>query len=207
MGRLKPRGDGKPVDYHFESEWFIPADAVSTATVLHDPLSCLVWWRAGFLRGELIEPGNEDRIGAVVRFLTKGCFPYSFQFVLRVMEAKFPDGFIAAVAGHFEGEMRCRIEPLAVNASRVRCEWIVRVHQPFVRHWSPLIRRMLAWNHQWIMRQGEIGLSLAAAAASLESVTTYPIPTFPHCWRSFRDGIPWEPWTASWELAKAHSQA
>lgn len=203
MGQLLPSETSRPHDYRFVSEWLVPAPVEHIAAVFLDPASPLVWWRAGFLRGEILDAGQADHTGTTIRFLSKGFLPYTFQFVLRVKEARHAEGFVAETAGDFNGTMKCWVRDLSENGASALCEWQVLVEQPLIRAFSPVLRPIFAWNHRWVMRQGEKGLTVLARRDPLDAI---PRATFPHHRASLVDAIPWKPWTASWELACQHGR-
>ncbi|MCB1129789.1 MAG: hypothetical protein KDN05_01585 [Verrucomicrobiae bacterium] len=185
------------------SRWSFAATAEEVADAMSAVESPVLWWPAAFLRAEVLEEGGLHGAGAVVRFLSKGWMPHTFQFVLRIREVDVPWRFVAEARGDFTGWMRCDITNDGPGTI-VDCEWHVSVAQPFVRSFSPLVRRAFVRNHRWVMRRGEEGLRLEIErrrSGGLAASMDYPRPTFPHNLGWWNDRIAWKGWTESWERA------
>lgn len=190
-------------EYRLLSRWVFDAAPEEVVTAMAATESPKLWWPAAFLRAEVLRHGGDHGAGSIARFLVKGWMPHTFQFVMHLREVDFPNQFEADVRGDFAGWMRCR---LTADGCRTfaDCEWRVTVAQPFVRAFSPLIRRVFVGNHRWVMRRGERGLrgeverrrqGLPAGSVS------YQGPTFPHNLAWWNRRIAWRPWTESWEQA------
>ena len=46
----------------------------------------------------------------------------------------------------------------AERGTRAALEWNVEVRKGLVRHLTPVLRPLFAWNHNWVMGQGESAL-------------------------------------------------
>ena len=73
---------------------------------------------------------------------------------------------MSRIDGDFEGEGIWTLEP-ADGGTRVVLEWRVDVRKRLVRHLTPLLRPLFAWNHRWAMRRGQASIVAELGAASL----------------------------------------
>ena len=83
-------------DYEFVTNWRIEGTVEEVFDVLDDPAQMARWWPAVYLETELLEPGDERRVGRVVRMLTKGWLPYTIRWRLTVTTSQRPDEFSIA---------------------------------------------------------------------------------------------------------------
>lgn len=203
MGRLIADGSA-PHEYHLTSQWLVEGTTEQVAAAMASGESPVRWWGAAFLRAEVLRAGGDHGQGTLVRFLTRGWMPHTFQFVLHLKEVRRHKGFMADVRGDFFGVMGCTLIPRTGGTTFVNREWKVSVAQPYVKWLSPWFRRIFALNHRWVMRCGEQGLQEHVQRRGCDDANhRRPCrgPTFPHNLGWWVDRIAWHPWTESWERA------
>jgi len=150
--------------YAFVDEWLVPAPAAAVYALLSCPREYPRWWGDAFLEGEG-DPGPAAT-GKRACLVTRGRLPYRLRWDLICVEADAPRRLVSRIDGDFEGEGIWTLEP-ADGGTRVVLEWRVDVRKPLVRHLTPLLRPLFAWNHRWAMRRGQASIVAELAAASL----------------------------------------
>lgn len=191
----------KAETFRLESNWEIDASRRELLAVSRDPLSLASWWSAVFLRAELIEPGDPDRLGLTVRFHTKGLLPHTFQFTARITRVD-PRGAVRIDTwGDFDGT--CAVElRRSASGMAIGVVWQVNVRQPYIRPLVRLLRPAFAANHRWAMRRGREGLEAEIRrrrqGIAVRSGVAWQTPTFPHnlglvrrMFRWNRDAVRW----------------
>lgn len=137
--------------YEFVDAWFVPAGADRVYSILSCPREYPTWWRDAFLSGEG-DPGPAAP-GKRARMLTRGRLPYRLRWELTCVEA-VPERLVSRITGDFEGTGVWTFEPVE-GGTRATLEWRIDVRKPLVRHLTPLLRPLFAWNHRWAMRKGQ----------------------------------------------------
>jgi hypothetical protein len=65
-----------------------------------------------------------------------------------------PWKLVSRIDGDFVGEGIWTLTPVG-GGTRAVLEWQVEVRKPLVRHLTPLLRPLFAWNHRWAMARGQ----------------------------------------------------
>jgi hypothetical protein len=150
--------------YSFTDAWFVPAIAVEVYELLSCPRDYPAWWGEAFLAGEG-DPGPAAP-GKRTRLVTRGWLPYRLHWELVCVEADRPRRLVSHIRGDFEGEGIWTLTE-SEGGTRAVLEWRVEVRKPLVRHLTPLLRPLFAWNHRWAMRRGQEAITrLLASSAS-----------------------------------------
>ncbi len=164
--------------YTFVDEWLVPAAAEEVYALLSCPREYPRWWRDAFLEGEG-DPPPAAR-GKRARLLTRGRLPYRLRWELVCVEADAPRRLVSRIHGDFEGEGIWTLTPVE-GGTRVVLDWRVDVRKPLVRHLTPLLRPLFAWNHRWAMRRGqerivvELGAARSADSREAGAETVAPV--------------------------------
>ncbi len=164
--------------YTFVDEWLVPAAAEEVYALLSCPREYPRWWRDAFLEGEG-DPPPAAR-GKRARLLTRGRLPYRLRWELVCVEADAPRRLVSRIHGDFEGEGIWTLTPVE-GGTRVVLDWRVDVRKPLVRHLTPLLRPLFAWNHRWAMRRGqerivaELGAARSADRREAGAETVAPV--------------------------------
>ena len=138
--------------YCFVDEWLVAARPHRVYELLSCPREYAAWWGDAFLQGE--GDAGPAAPGKRARLLTRGRLPYRLRWELTCVEAVAPRRLVSRIDGDFVGTGTWTLT--AVGAStRAVLEWDVEVRKPLVRHLTPLLRPLFAWNHRWAMRRGQ----------------------------------------------------
>lgn len=156
--------------YHIVTTWRVPGTVEEVAAVLGDVEALPLWWPSVYLEAREREPGDDQGVGKVVALRTKGWLPYTLAWEFRVTEVDPGTGSGGRVVleprGDFtgRGEWALRQEGTAEAPVTVACyDWDVVARKPLLRALTPLLRPLLAANHDWAMRRGEESLRLELA--------------------------------------------
>jgi hypothetical protein len=169
-------------EYRFFTYWRVLATEQEVSDVLTDARELPRWWPAVYLDAEELEPGDERGVGKRVRLHTKGWFPYTLDWELRVKESRSPHGFTIEARGDLVGTGDWDFEQSGAW-TLVTYDWSVRAESPLLRLLSPVLRPLFEANHRWAMRTGEESLRLelsrrrAATASERAKIPPPPGPT------------------------------
>lgn len=147
--------------YSFVDEWDVPGAIEDVYALLSCPREYPRWWGAAFLEGEG-DPGPAAP-GKRTRLVTRGRLPYRLRWELVCLEADEPTRLVSQISGDFEGQGIWTLTPVE-GGTRAVLEWQVDVHKPLVRHLTPLMRPLFAWNHRWAMDRGRESILAELAA-------------------------------------------
>ena len=97
---------------------------------------------------------------------------------LTCVEAVAPSRLVSGVRGDFVGTGTWTLTEVE-GGTRVVLDWDVEVRKPVVRHLTPLLRPLFAWNHRWAMQRGQeriVRLLEEASPASSRRGSRPPVP-------------------------------
>jgi uncharacterized protein YndB with AHSA1/START domain len=162
--------------YRFVDEWLVPASAEWVYELLSRPREYPNWWGDAFLRGA----GDDGAAAPGKRawLLTRGRLPYRLRWELTCVEAVAPSRLVSGVRGDFVGTGTWTLTEVE-GGTRVVLDWDVEVCKPVLRHLTPLLRPLFAWNHRWAMQRGQeriVGLLEEASPASSNRGSRPPVP-------------------------------
>jgi hypothetical protein len=144
-------------EYHFTTRWRFWSTAQEVLDILEDPTDLVRWWPSVYLDVQVIQEGDEERIGELVALYTRGWLPYTLRWQLRITEI-IPQSKIAFdVWGDFTGRGVWLFEE-EDEWVHVTYEWHVRVNKPLLRFFSFLLKPIFSANHRWAMKEGEKSL-------------------------------------------------
>jgi len=143
--------------FHLVTEWQVEAPLDRVWALLVAPQDWPGWWRA-VERVELVEPGDEDGIGALRRMTWKTALPYSLAFSMRTTRVEAMRLIEGRASGELDGTGRWTLSP-SPGGTAVRYDWIVEVTKPWMRLAAPLLRPVFAWNHDIVMGWGKEGIA------------------------------------------------
>jgi Polyketide cyclase / dehydrase and lipid transport len=89
-------------DYQFLTTWCIDARIEAVFDVLNDSPGYPRWWK-GVVSVEVLEEGDETRVGELDHFTWRSVLPYSLGFDLRVTRVKRPYLIEGYASGELEG--------------------------------------------------------------------------------------------------------
>jgi uncharacterized protein YndB with AHSA1/START domain len=146
--------------YRFVDEWLVPASPEWVYGLLSCPRGYPEWWGKAFLEGE--GDAGPAAPGKRARLLTRGRLPYRLRWELTCVEATAPSRLVSRIEGDFVGEGIWTISP-AERGTRAALEWNVEVRKSLVRHLTPVLRPLFAWNHRWAIARGLESITALAA--------------------------------------------
>jgi hypothetical protein len=155
-------------DYHFVTEWRVPSTVEEVSDVLGDAPGLARWWSSVYIQVDVLQPGNADGVGRVVRLHTKGWLPYTLEWQFRVVETKRPYGFTIEAFGDFVGRGEWTFEQRGSDV-RIVYDWKIRADKPLLRYLSFLLKPIFSMNHHWAMNQGEKSLKQELARRRVAS--------------------------------------
>ena len=149
-------------EYRFVTRWRVEGTVDEVYRILDNPVDYVRWWPAVWLRAEIVDAGDANGVGKLLRFTSRGRLPYALRWTARTVEKNPPRTLVVKASGDFDGEGRWT---LTQDGSHVDIEyvWAIAVHKPIVRHLSFLLRPMFEANHRWAMARGEESLRLELA--------------------------------------------
>jgi hypothetical protein len=152
--------------YDFLSRWRIEDAALTdVADVLEDTAALPRWWPELFKAVTIVHAGGEHALGQVAACTCRARLPYTLRFTYTVVDQRYPNGSTLDSTGDLVGRGIWRLSARGSGVD-AEYEWQVRLEKPWLRFFSPLLRPLLAWNHEWSMRKGEAGLRREVARRS-----------------------------------------
>ena len=124
--------------------------------ILSDAPSLPRWWPDVYLRVDVLEPGEPDGVGRVVRLDTKGLLPYRLRWCFRV-ESVSPGGSRIRCWGDFAGTGVWSWRQDGPDVE-VAYDWNVVAEKPLFRALSWALKPVFSANHRWAMARGEESL-------------------------------------------------
>jgi hypothetical protein len=92
--------------YRFVTHWRVEGTPEEVYRVIEEVEAFPRWWPAVWLRAEVLDPGDADGVGNVVRFTSKGWLPYILQWTAQTVAKEFPSWVVLRASGDFDGEGR-----------------------------------------------------------------------------------------------------
>ena len=145
--------------YSFLTTWCVAAPLERVWDVLADPEGYPEWWK-GVREVTVLEQGeNGGRgVGTLYRLKWRSKLPYSLEFDMRVTRSEPPYLLEGHASGELEGVGIWRLYEGAAGTALVY-SWDVSTTRAWMNRLSRLGRPVFAWNHDYVMRQGAIGLA------------------------------------------------
>src|SRR5579859_3261416 len=144
--------------YDFLSTWrFDDTRITEVADILEDTASLPRWWPDLFREVTIEKRGTGHGLGEVARCACRARLPYTLRFTYTCVEERYPYGSTIDSTGDLVGRGIWRLAQRDRGVD-VEYSWRVRLEKPFLRLLSPLLRPLLAANHEWSMRRGEAGM-------------------------------------------------
>jgi uncharacterized protein YndB with AHSA1/START domain len=139
-------------DYRFLTTWLIEAPRAAVFEVIRDAERWPEWWR-GVESVLTLEPGDDDGVGSLGRYVWRSRLPYRIEFDTRTLRVERPFLMEGRASGGLEGTGVWRLfEERGVTA--VTYDWRVRTTGAWMNRVAPLLRPAFAWNHDVVMRWG-----------------------------------------------------
>ena len=151
--------------YRFLTTWVLACERERAWDAIYRSERWPEWWR-GVRVAERLAEGDERGVGQLGRYEWRSLIPYPVRFEVRSTRVQRPLLLEGEATGELAGIGRWRLfeqrsgeagEPEAITA--VTYEWNVRTTRPWMNLVAPVARPIFAWNHDWVMRQGGVGLA------------------------------------------------
>ena len=148
--------------YSFLTTWCVAAPIEPVWDLISSSERYPEWWK-GVRKVTELEPGGENGVGTLSRLEWRSKLPYSLEFDVRVTRSEPPYLLEGHASGELEGVGVWRLYSSDIGTALVY-SWDVSTTRAWMNAISPLARRVFAWNHDYVMRQGAIGLSTRLGA-------------------------------------------
>lgn len=143
---------------HFDlvSQWRIEAPVERVWAALTDPDAWPRWWPY-VLGVQTLREGGADGVGSVRRIDWATRLPYRLLIEVEAVESVRLQRLRARSRGQLDGEglWLLRADDGGTDVTYV---WRVRVVKRWMRWLAPLLAPVFRWNHDAVMRAGEVGL-------------------------------------------------
>jgi uncharacterized protein YndB with AHSA1/START domain len=146
-----------PSRYSFLTTWVLDAPIERVWDVLAENERWPEWWR-GAEAVQVLEPGDEARVGELARYTWRARLPYRLEMDIRTTVVERPVLCEGRVTGGLEGLGRWRLFERSCHTT-VTFEWQVATTRPWMNALAPLARPLFRSNHDWVMRNGGTGLA------------------------------------------------
>lgn len=158
--------------FRFVTLWELDASIEDVWAAFTDYPQWPRWWSAVRSVNEL-QPSNPDGIGGVSRFVWRTPLGYSLSFDTRITQLEAPHLIALEAVGEVEGTGRWQLSATE-RGTELLYFWSVRTTQPWMNGLARLIKPLMEWNHDAVMRQGGIGLAQHLGAALLRNEALPP---------------------------------
>ena len=144
--------------YEFLTRWRFDDAAINeVADILEDTASLPRWWPELFRTVRILKPGTGHGLGEVAQCACRARLPYTLRFTYTCVEVHYPYGSTIESTGDLVGRGVWRLAQRDGGVD-VEYEWRVDLTKPLLRLVSPLLKPLLAANHEWSMQKGEAGM-------------------------------------------------
>lgn len=144
-------------DFHLVTDWHIAADIDAVWQALHHPDYWPRWWP--YVRSvEKLRAGDSEGVGSLYRIEWTSKLPYEFSFEIETVEVVRYERIRGLARGQLNGQGVWEVSP-DESSTRVRYTWTVSLTVPWMRRLKPLAAPIFRWNHNAVMRAGELGLA------------------------------------------------
>ena len=144
--------------YDFLSKWrFDGTDITEVADVLEDTASLPRWWPDLFRKVTILKHGGEHGLGEVAACECRAYLPYTLRFTYTCVAVQYPAGSTIDSTGDLVGRGVWRLAQRDGGVD-VEYSWRVSLEKPLLKALSPVLRPLLAANHEWSMKRGEAGM-------------------------------------------------
>jgi uncharacterized protein YndB with AHSA1/START domain len=144
--------------YEYRSHWLIPAPLERVWAVLTEVESWPAWWPY-VKRVETLRRGDASGLGAIRRIDWGSRLPYGFTLDVECTEVQRLQLLRGRSRGHLEGEGVWTLAPRDAGSTDVRYCWRLDVNRPWMKLAAPLMAPVFRWNHEGVMRGGQLGLA------------------------------------------------
>ncbi|MBX3297890.1 MAG: SRPBCC family protein [Acidobacteria bacterium] len=145
-------------EYHFETIWELEAEINAVWDLIEDADAWPEWWR-GVVESREIRKGDADGIGSLRVTRWRSVLPYTLEFETEVVAVDRLRRIEIVARGELNGRGIWLFDDKG-GVTEVRYLWTVRTEPRWMNLIAPIARPVFRWNHDAIMRQGELGLRM-----------------------------------------------
>jgi hypothetical protein len=153
-------------EYNFVTVWKLEALLLDVWNTIMDVESFPDWWPA-VKKLEILDRGDDNGFNSLTKQTWQGVLPYRLSFVSKTTEINYLQSIVVVASGDLEGSGRWTFsqeDKIAI----VRYDWNVKTTGLAMSLLASVLKPLLAWNHDEIMRQGALGLANRLDAKLLE---------------------------------------
>jgi uncharacterized protein YndB with AHSA1/START domain len=143
--------------YRFLTTWLLEAERERVWEAIYDSERWPEWWK-GVLEAEELEEGDESGVGRYGRYIWKSKLPYRLEFFVRTTKVEKPHLLEGDAEGELAGVGRWRLFEQD-GATAVLYEWNVHTTRAWMNLLTPIARPIFAVNHDYVMRNGGVGIA------------------------------------------------
>jgi uncharacterized protein YndB with AHSA1/START domain len=144
-------------EYRFLTTWLLEAERERVWEAIYDSERWPEWWK-GVLEAEELEEGDESGVGRYGRYIWKSKLPYRLEFFVRTTKVEKPHLLEGDAEGELAGVGRWRLFEQD-GATAVLYEWSVHTTRAWMNLLTPIARPIFAVNHDYVMRNGGVGIA------------------------------------------------
>lgn len=139
--------------YHFVTHWKVRGGIHLVFEILRDGENYSQWWRPAYVSSRVVGLQGGHKVHCLVR----AKLPYTLSFTMELAHEKPPYELELRATGELVGRGLWRLRE-AGELTEIEFQWDVRAEKTLVKWLSPILRPLFHWNHDWVMRMGQIGL-------------------------------------------------
>lgn len=143
--------------FEFVTDWYFDAPLPLVWDAILHTDRWPQWWR-GVDSVTPVRVGRPDGIGFVYHYVMRGALPYRLHFDMEAVAIEPMRALEGVASGEVEGVGRWQFSAEGTG-THVRYFWYVRLTNRAMRLLSAMGRPLFAWNHDVVMRKGEVGLA------------------------------------------------
>lgn len=141
-------------EYVFVTHWRLKGSIDRIFQMVSDGMGYPRWWSQVYLKAEQVAPGDANRIGQTVRFLSKGKLPYTISWTSRRTEFDpIKRRVVFRAEGDFDGWAIWSVEQQGDEVVAT-LDWRLKAEKPLLRILSPVLKPLFRANHHWCMDRG-----------------------------------------------------
>ena len=143
-----------PRPYVFVDQWEVAAPPEAVFDAIADARSYPQWWRPVYLE---VESDGPPQLGKQSRQHFKGRLPYHLHTRSVITALDPPRTITADVDGDLRGRGTWTLTPTP-RGTHVRFDWRVYADRRLLRVFTPVLRPLFRWNHNWAIARAVDGL-------------------------------------------------
>jgi uncharacterized protein YndB with AHSA1/START domain len=159
-------------DYHYVSTWRLQAPIEQVWNAISD-LEHLPAWYPAVQEVQTLTPGDEQHVGARVRYVIKGRLPMRLAFEATITRVVPPRELELRAEGELAGTGSWDLEQQD-EVTSARYTWDVRTTKPWMNLASPVARPLFTWNSKGVMLEAGQGLARFLQVPLVDTQFTAP---------------------------------